>query len=103
MNIHKQAVQTLGARERLNHLRKEAIELAHEIDRYLDGKSHAELVVEEAHDVAYLTRSLEYIEEFEDFFNADYKRYLEFESESRLNEVLKVARAKAAAEKQKGA
>ena len=100
MNIHEQAVMILGARERLNHLRKEAIELAHEIDRYLDGKSHEELVVEEAHDVAYLAKSLEYIGGFMDFCTADHQRYLEFESESRLREVLKVARAKAAAEKE---
>lgn len=98
MNIHEQAVMILGARERLNHLRKEAIELAHEIDRYLDGKSHEELVVVEAHDVAYLAKSLEYIEGFEDFFSSKHQQYLEFESESMLRAALKVARAKEAAE-----
>ncbi len=90
-NIHETAVSILGKRARLEHLRKEAVELAHEIDRYLDGKSNAEAVVGEAHDVAYLARSLAYIEGFEDFWAPTYRHYLDGKSESKLKSALKWA------------
>lgn len=91
MNIHQRAVLALGKVARLNHLRKEAIELAHEIDRYLDGKSNAEQVVGEAHDVAYLTKSLAHIEGFEDYCRPSYQYHLDIKSESRLKEALRDA------------
>ena len=91
MNIHEQAVHVLGKEARLNHLRKEAIELAHEIDRYLDGKSNAEQVVGEAHDVAYLAKSLAHIEGFEDYCASTHQHYLDCKSESRLKDALKNA------------
>ena len=86
--IHQQAVESLGKMERLEHLRKEAIELAHEIDKYLDGKSDAERVVSEAHDVAYVARSLEYIEGFTDFYAQTHTHYLDLRSEAKLMDVL---------------
>ena len=92
-DIHAEAVRILGKRERLEHLRKEAIELAHEIDRYLDGKSDAGRVVAEAHDVEYIARSLRHIEGFEDFCAPVHQHYLDEVSESKLRDALKKAPA----------
>lgn len=94
-DIHAEAVRILGKNERLEHLRKEAIELAHEIDRYLDGKSDAGRVVAEAHDVEYIARSLRHIDGFEEFCAPVQKQYLHEMSALKLRAALEKAPASA--------
>jgi PHP family Zn ribbon phosphoesterase len=88
-DIHAEAVRVLGKHERLEHLRKECIELAHEIDRYLDGKSNEGFVVAEAHDVEYIARSLKHIEEFDEFCNPAHQQHLDVLSELKLQAAIK--------------
>jgi len=88
-DIHAEAVRVLGKRERLEHLRKECIELAHEIDRYLDGKSDAGRVVAETHDVEYIAKSLRHIDGFGDFCDPVHQYYLDEVSRTKLSAALK--------------
>lgn len=63
-------IRHYGLRAQLDHMRKESVELAHALDRYLDGKDSFDHVEEEMADVLLLAcQVMEYLE-IEDRINA---------------------------------
>lgn len=84
--IHDEAIRRLGAEERLQHLRKEAIELAHAIDRFCDGKTDATEVVSEAHDVEFIARALPLL--YPDLYTQDKIVLRDFRSTVKLKKAM---------------